>query len=195
VIDGLGEKVGDITDVQPDYVLVTKGLFFPKDLYVPRGAIEEVDPADQTVVLNVHKSHIDEAKWSHAPAAGSFQTEGRAEEATLRRDAYARGNTAPMGDDPRTSPARPAVPPLAPSAGPQSAQRSEDPQVPLSVASSGPRGARRQETPSRMRSKATIPGSRPLAGRAAADGCRSFSLASGRTIVQAPSTGRGRARA
>jgi len=26
VVDGLGEKIGDINDVQSDYVLVTKGL-------------------------------------------------------------------------------------------------------------------------------------------------------------------------
>ncbi len=75
VIDDLGEKIGDITDVQPDYVMITKGLIFLKDLYIPRDAIKQVNPTDQTVVLNVFKSQIDEAAWSQAPAAGSFRSD------------------------------------------------------------------------------------------------------------------------
>ena len=75
VIDGLGEKIGDVHEVQSDYVLVTKGLIFVKDLYIPLDAIEKVNAAEQTVVLNVHKSRIDETEWSQAPAAGSFRNE------------------------------------------------------------------------------------------------------------------------
>src|SRR5215207_3858067 len=71
VIDGLGEKIGDVHEVQSDYVLVTKGLIFVKDLYIPLDAIEKVNAADQIVVLNVHKSGIDETAWSQAPATGS----------------------------------------------------------------------------------------------------------------------------
>jgi uncharacterized protein (TIGR02271 family) len=71
VIDGLGEKIGDVHEVQSDYVLVTKGLIFVKDLYIPLDAIEKVNPAEQTVVLNVHKSAIDEMAWSQAPATGA----------------------------------------------------------------------------------------------------------------------------
>jgi uncharacterized protein (TIGR02271 family) len=71
VIDGLGEKIGDIHDVQSDYLLVTKGLIFVKDLYIPLDAIEKVNAAEHVVVLNVHKSGIDEMAWSQAPAAGS----------------------------------------------------------------------------------------------------------------------------
>ena len=91
VIDGLGEKIGDVYEVQSDYVLVTKGLIFVKDLYIPLDAIEKVDAADQTVVLNVHKSAIDETAWSQAPAAGSHAggsflgevEEGRSDEDTV----------------------------------------------------------------------------------------------------------------
>jgi uncharacterized protein (TIGR02271 family) len=83
VIDRLGEKIGDVQEVQSDYVLVSKGLIFVKDLYIPLDAIEKVNAADQTVVLNVHKSAIDETAWSQAPAAGSHAgafAEGTAED-------------------------------------------------------------------------------------------------------------------
>ena len=61
------------TKSSPDYVLVTKGLIFVKDLYIPINAIEKVNATDNTVVLNVHKSGIDETAWSQAPAAGTFR--------------------------------------------------------------------------------------------------------------------------
>lgn len=72
VIDPLGEKIGGVQEVQAEYLLVTKGLIFVKDLYIPLDAIDKVNPADQVVVLNDHKSGIDETGWSQAPAAGSF---------------------------------------------------------------------------------------------------------------------------
>jgi uncharacterized protein (TIGR02271 family) len=71
VIDRLGEKIGDVHEVQSDYVLVTKGLIFVKDLYIPLEAVEKVNQADHVVVLNVHKSGIDERAWAQAPLAGS----------------------------------------------------------------------------------------------------------------------------
>jgi uncharacterized protein (TIGR02271 family) len=73
VVDDLGEKIGDVYQVQPDYVLITKGLIFPKDLYIPLSAIQTVDTAETTVTLNLHKSGIDETAWSQAPAPGSFR--------------------------------------------------------------------------------------------------------------------------
>src|SRR5829696_5503728 len=71
VVDQLGEKIGDVNDVQADYLVLTKGLIFLKDLYVPRDAIETVDQSDQTVTLNVRKADIDESRWSQAPTSGS----------------------------------------------------------------------------------------------------------------------------
>jgi len=83
VVDGLGEKIGDINDVQSDYVLVTKGLIFPKNLYIPRDAIERANSADQTVVVNVYKSQIDEAEWSQPPARGSHATDTTEDDAVM----------------------------------------------------------------------------------------------------------------
>jgi uncharacterized protein (TIGR02271 family) len=86
VIDRLGEKIGDVHEVQSDYVLVTKGLIFVKDLYIPLDAVEKVNQADHVVVLNVHKSGIDETQWSQAPASGSHAAafaEGGSDEDTV----------------------------------------------------------------------------------------------------------------
>jgi uncharacterized protein (TIGR02271 family) len=71
VIDRLGEKIGDVNTVESDYLVLTKGLIFVKDLYVPLEAIDKVDTADQTVTLNVQKADIDETRWAQAPAASS----------------------------------------------------------------------------------------------------------------------------
>jgi uncharacterized protein (TIGR02271 family) len=71
VVDQLGEKIGDVNDVQSDYLVLTKGLIFLKDIFVPFDAIEMVDTSDQTVTLNVRKADIDESRWSQAPTAGS----------------------------------------------------------------------------------------------------------------------------
>jgi uncharacterized protein (TIGR02271 family) len=71
VIDRLGEKIGDVNQVQPDYLVLTKGLIFLKDLYVPLDAVEKVDTGEQTVMLNVRKGDIDESRWAQAPA-GSY---------------------------------------------------------------------------------------------------------------------------
>ena len=69
VIDRLGEKIGGVNTVESDYLVLTKGLIFVKDLYVPLDAIEKVDTAEQTVMLNVQKADIDETRWAQAPAA------------------------------------------------------------------------------------------------------------------------------
>ena len=71
VIDRVGEKIGDASDVQSDYIVVTKGLIFLKDLFIPLDAVDRVDTNDHAVILNVQKGEIDEDRWSQAPAAGS----------------------------------------------------------------------------------------------------------------------------
>jgi len=69
VFDRQGEKIGGVNEVQPDYLVLTKGLIFLKDLYVPIDAIETIDATDEQVTLNVQKSDIDETQWGQAPAA------------------------------------------------------------------------------------------------------------------------------
>jgi hypothetical protein len=66
-----GDKIGDIEEIGQNYLLVTKGLIFPKDLYVPMDVVQGVDDAEGRVILNVEKSQIDDMGWDEPPETGS----------------------------------------------------------------------------------------------------------------------------
>lgn len=60
-----GEKVGSVIAIQPTYVIVEKGVFFPTDYYVPTEAVTRV--ADGKVYLNVTKDQALNQAWDTAP--------------------------------------------------------------------------------------------------------------------------------
>ncbi len=60
-----GEKIGDVADVHTDYVVVSKGFFFPKDHYIPTSAISTSD--DQGLYLTVTKDQALNQGWDNAP--------------------------------------------------------------------------------------------------------------------------------
>lgn len=60
-----GEKVGSVQDVQGDYVVVSKGFFFPQDYYIPTSAITSAD--EKNVYLNVTKDDALNQGWDQAP--------------------------------------------------------------------------------------------------------------------------------
>ena len=60
-----GEKVGDVQEVHPHYLVVSKGFFFPTERYVPVAAITDVH---EERVLNVTKDQIDNEGWDTIPA-------------------------------------------------------------------------------------------------------------------------------
>jgi uncharacterized protein (TIGR02271 family) len=68
VVDTSGQKVGDVEEIGSNYLLVQKGLLFIKDLYIPTSEIRNVDPAAQTVYLDVAKDEIDDRGWDQPPA-------------------------------------------------------------------------------------------------------------------------------
>ena len=76
------EKVGEIQEVGPNYLLVRKGWLFTRDLYIPRSAIADVQP--DAVVLNVRKDEFNEADWTDIPPAD----EDYATSATTTADAW-----------------------------------------------------------------------------------------------------------
>jgi len=65
-----GEKVGDVQDVQPHYLTVSKGFFFPSERHVPVAAIADV--RDERVYLTVNKNQLDSQDWETAPAAPTY---------------------------------------------------------------------------------------------------------------------------
>jgi len=82
-----GEKIGDIEEIGQNYLLVTKGLIFPKDLYVPLTVVQTVEGEEGRVILDVDKSQVDDMGWDEPPAAseasdagnGSFAGTGQAD--------------------------------------------------------------------------------------------------------------------
>jgi len=70
-----GDKVGEIVAVQPSYVVVEKGFFFPTDYYIPTSAVATYD--DDKVYLNVTKDEALNQGWDAAPSdEGDYATTG-----------------------------------------------------------------------------------------------------------------------
>src|SRR3954468_15137556 len=74
VYDQNGDKVGDVADVGPGYVLIQKGLIFTKDIYVPMNQVRNLDEDRQLVYINVASGDVDSMGWDQPPAPTS--TEG-----------------------------------------------------------------------------------------------------------------------
>jgi len=60
-----GGKVGSVIAVQPGYVVVEKGFFFPTDYYIPSSAIASA--GDDGVYLNVTKDAALNQGWDAEP--------------------------------------------------------------------------------------------------------------------------------
>jgi len=60
-----GDKIGDVEEVQPHYLTVSKGFFFPSEKYVPVSAITSVD--GERVYVSATKSEIDNLGWDTIP--------------------------------------------------------------------------------------------------------------------------------
>ena len=60
-----GDKVGSVVAVQPSYVVVEKGFFFPTDYYIPTSAVASMD--DGKVYLNVTKDQALNQGWDSEP--------------------------------------------------------------------------------------------------------------------------------
>jgi uncharacterized protein (TIGR02271 family) len=69
-----GDKVGTVAEVQPSYIVVEKGFFFPTDYYIPMSAIASV--AGGQVYLNVAKDAALQSGWDTVPDAVSAATPG-----------------------------------------------------------------------------------------------------------------------
>lgn len=67
VVGADNDKVGDVADIQGDYIVVSKGFFFPTDYYIPTSAITSVS---DKVYLNVTKDEALNQGWDTAPVYG-----------------------------------------------------------------------------------------------------------------------------
>src|SRR5215207_9611987 len=60
-----GDKVGTVAEVQPSYIVVEKGFFFPTDYYIPLSAVGTV--AGGQVSLNVARDVALQSGWDTVP--------------------------------------------------------------------------------------------------------------------------------
>jgi uncharacterized protein (TIGR02271 family) len=74
VIGSDGDKVGTVAEVQPDYIVVAKGFFFPTDYYIPMSAVSRA--SDGQVYLNVAKDAALNSGWDTVPDAVPTATTG-----------------------------------------------------------------------------------------------------------------------
>ena len=66
--DANREQIGDVIEVGSNYVLVQKGLFFPKDLYIPLSEVTSVDDANADFFVDVTKDNVESVGWDTPPA-------------------------------------------------------------------------------------------------------------------------------
>lgn len=68
-----GDKVGSVAGVEGDYVIVSKGFFFPTDYYIPSSAISSAD--EDGVYLNVTKDAALNQGWDTMPTTDTAYTD------------------------------------------------------------------------------------------------------------------------
>lgn len=61
-----GDKIGEVAEVAPNYVMVEKGFLFKKDIYIPRSAVSSVDA--EGVYLNESKDSVNNMDWDQPPS-------------------------------------------------------------------------------------------------------------------------------
>lgn len=80
--DQAGESIGDVQEVGANYVLISKGTWFPRDIYVPAEAISQVDTENAHVHVKADKSSIESMGWDQRP-----QGQGQSDDTEMREDA------------------------------------------------------------------------------------------------------------
>jgi uncharacterized protein (TIGR02271 family) len=67
-----GDKVGKVVAVDPAYVVVEKGFFFPTDYYIPLSAIASA--TEDELYLTVSKAEALRQEWDRVPATTGYAT-------------------------------------------------------------------------------------------------------------------------
>ncbi len=67
VVGSDDKEIGEVKDLGANYLEVSKGLLFPKTLYVPHQYVEREDDADERVYLRVGKDVVDTMGWDQPP--------------------------------------------------------------------------------------------------------------------------------
>lgn len=62
-----GEKIGEVVDVEKDYLVVEQGFFIPRDIYIPASIIARHD--GNNLYLTMTMEEFDKVDWSQEPEA------------------------------------------------------------------------------------------------------------------------------
>src|SRR5687767_6953748 len=73
VVGSDGGKIGEIEEVREDHIVVTRGLIFKHNLYIPTDHL--TGSGDGKVTVNVAEGDINEEGWQYPPNAGGFEHE------------------------------------------------------------------------------------------------------------------------
>jgi uncharacterized protein (TIGR02271 family) len=65
-----GEKIGDVDEVHPHYIVVSKGFLFTSERYVPVNAIANVE--NERVYLSVTKDEVESRGWDSVPPQDAY---------------------------------------------------------------------------------------------------------------------------
>jgi len=65
VYGSAGQKVGDVAEIQSDYIVIETGFIFTKDLFIPMTAIASQD--EDGVRLTMTKDEVENHDWSTPP--------------------------------------------------------------------------------------------------------------------------------
>lgn len=69
-VDRSGDAIGTVEEIGATYIVVSKGLIFTRDIYVPVGRVLGTDGAEGVVRLDIDRDRIDDMGWDHAPLDG-----------------------------------------------------------------------------------------------------------------------------
>ena len=70
VVGSDDREIGQVSDLGPNYLQISKGLILPKTLYVPLQYVDHEDDLDERVFLRVGKDVIDTMGWDTPPGVG-----------------------------------------------------------------------------------------------------------------------------
>jgi hypothetical protein len=84
-----GEKIGDISDVQPGYFTVKEGVILTTELHFPTSLVSGAD--DDGVRLSISKADVEAGDWSSRPVLSDQEAPGPVGYAGQHTDASAAG--------------------------------------------------------------------------------------------------------
>jgi hypothetical protein len=65
--DETGDELGKVAHLGENYVLLERGLLFPKDVYIPSSRIDSIDARDSALTIAILKEDVESSGWDSPP--------------------------------------------------------------------------------------------------------------------------------